>query len=155
MKIALGGDHRGSEVLLELTATLGVAGHELITLGDFDSGRSLDYPDSAWPVAQAVASGKVDFGILVCGSGIGSCITANKMRGVRAAQVHDEIGAETARRHHDANVLCMAADMMGRRLIDRAVETFLATEFEGGRHERRLNKVAAIEAGVFVPAAAG
>ncbi|MEO1235956.1 MAG: RpiB/LacA/LacB family sugar-phosphate isomerase [Planctomycetota bacterium] len=148
MKIALGGDHRGSEILLELTATLGVAGHELVTFGDVSSGKSVDYPDSAWPVAQAVAAGEVDYGILVCGSGIGSCIAANKVRGVRAAQVHDEIGADAARRHHDANVICLAADLMGRRVIDRAVEVFLTTDFEGGRHARRLGKITAIEDGV-------
>lgn len=147
MKIALGADHRGRDVLLELTAMLGGAGHDLVTFGQAEPDKPVDYPDTALPVARVVASGEADLGVLVCGSGIGSCMAANKVRGVRAAQVHDEVGAEMARRHHDANVLCLAADLMGPRTIQRVMETFLAAEFEGGRHARRLEKVAAIEAG--------
>jgi ribose 5-phosphate isomerase B len=152
MKIALGADHRGSDTLLHLTAVLGTAGHELQTFGSRDRDATIDYPDTAYPVARAVAGGEADVGILVCGSGIGSCIVANKVRGIRAALAHDEIGAEMARRHHDANVLCIAADLTGQRIIERLVETFFATPFEGGRHARRLGKITALEEqGVLAP----
>lgn len=150
MKIALGGDHRGHATLIELTAMLGTAGHALASFGIQD-GKTVDYPDTAFPVARAVASGEADMGILVCGSGIGSCIAANKIKGIRAALAHDELGSEMARRHHDANVLCLAADLMGNRTIERVVEMFLATDFEGGRHARRIGKITAVEDG---PAAA-
>lgn len=145
MKIALGADHRGRETLLHLTAMLGSQGHELLTLGPNDD-KPVDYPDTALPVAKAIGNGDAEFGILICGSGIGSCIAANKFRGIRAALAHDEIGAEMARRHHDANILCIAADLMGQRTIDRVVETFFATDFEGGRHARRISKINEIEA---------
>lgn len=143
MKIMLGADHRGRALLLELTVTLGVDGHELETVGSQEG--AVDYPDTALPVARAVAAGDADRGILICGSGIGSCIVANKVRGVRAALAYDEIGAEMARRHHDANILCLAADLTGHRIIERVVNVFLSTPFEGGRHARRLDKISAIE----------
>ena len=145
MRIALGADHRGRAILLKLTTILGLEGHELLTFGQADEDAMVDYPDTALPVAKAVATAEADLGILVCGSGIGSCIVANKVRGIRAALAHDEIGADMARRHHDANILCLAADLTGLRIIDRIVDTFLATPFEGGRHERRLGKIAQLE----------
>ena len=144
MKIMLAVNHRGRALLLELTVTLGAERHVLESL-PCDEG-ALDYPDTALPVANSVAAGEADRGILICGSGIGSCIVANKVRGVRAALAHDEIGAEMARRHHDANVLCLAADLTGARIIERVVQTFLSTDFEGGRHTRRLEKIVAIDA---------
>lgn len=144
MNIALGGDHRGHATLIELTAMLGTAGHTLLSFGGED-GKTVDYPDTALPVARAVAAGEAELGILVCGSGIGSCIAANKVKGIRAALAHDELGAEMARRHHDANILCLAADLMGNRTIERVVQMFLTTEFEGGRHARRIGKITAIE----------
>ncbi|MEM9913534.1 MAG: RpiB/LacA/LacB family sugar-phosphate isomerase [Planctomycetota bacterium] len=144
MNIALGGDHRGHAVLVGLIASLEAEGHTLKVFGSQD-GQTVDYPDTAFPVARAVASGDFERGILVCGSGIGSCIAANKIRGVRAALAHDELGAEMARRHHDANILCLAADLMGGRTIERVVEMFLISEFEGGRHARRLDKITAVE----------
>jgi len=143
MKIMLGADHRGRGLLLELTVTLGVGGYELDAVPCAEG--ALDYPDTALPVARAVAVGEAERGILICGSGIGSCIVANKVRGVRAALAHDQIGAEMARRHHDANVLCLAADLTSTRIIERVVQTFLGTSFEGGRHARRLDKIVAIE----------
>ena len=143
MKIMMAADHRGRGLLLELTVALSVEGREVETVPCSDS--ATDYPDTALPVARAVASGEADRGILICGSGIGSCIVANKVRGVRAALAHDEIGAEMARRHHDANVLCLAADLTGARIIERVVQTFLNTAFEGGRHTRRLEKIGQIE----------
>ncbi|MEE9405028.1 MAG: RpiB/LacA/LacB family sugar-phosphate isomerase [Algisphaera sp.] len=145
MKIMLGADHRGRALLLELTVALGMEGHTLTTVDTVKEG-AVDYPDVAFRVACAVASGEADRGVLVCGSGIGSCIVANKMVGVRAALAHDEIAADMARRHHDANVLCLAADLMAARVVDRVIQAFLNTPFEGGRHARRLEKIAAIEA---------
>ncbi len=106
-----------------------------------------DYPDAAWPVAAAVSSGDADRGVLICGSGIGMSIAANKVRGIRAALVHDEVGADMSRRHNDANVLCLPADLLGPRLIERILTTFMTTDFDGGRHARRVAKIAAIENG--------
>jgi len=146
MKIALGSDHRGSSILLELTGLLGAAGHELLMVGDC-SGQTVDYPDMALPVARSVAQGQADYGVMICGSGIGSCIVANKVSGIRAAVAADEVGAERARQHHDTNVLCLAADLMGVRDVGRVVNTFLETAFEGGRHARRVGKIGAIESG--------
>lgn len=152
MKIAMGADHRGNATLVELTAMLGTDGHTLVIFGgESDDGKTSDYPDTAFPVARAVSTGEADLGILVCGSGIGSCIAANKIKGIRAALAHDEIGAEMARRHHDANILCLAADLMGSRTIERVVETFLTAEFEGGRHARRISKITDFEEGRATP----
>ena len=96
-------------------------------------------------VGRKVASGEVERGILICGSGIGMCIVANKIPGVRAAPCHDDLSAEMSRRHNDLNVLCLSADMLGERLIDRLVEVWLTTAFEGGRHSKRIEKIAEIE----------
>src|SRR5207302_1637820 len=111
------------------------------------SADSVDYPDFAFQVAQAVREGRVDRGILICGTGIGMCIAANKVPGVRAAPCHDSITAEMSRRHNDANVLCLSADLLGEELIERMVRLWLETEFEGGRHARRVEKIARFEAG--------
>jgi ribose 5-phosphate isomerase B len=92
-----------------------------------------------------VSTGEVDRGILLCGSGIGMCIAANKIPGVRAAPCHDDLSAEMSRRHNDLNVLCLSADMLGERLIDRLVEVWLSTPFEGGRHSRRIEKITELE----------
>ncbi len=148
MRIAIGADHRGAEVRIHLVELLSRLGHDIVDYTFCTRDRSCDYPDVAYMVAQAVANNEVDKGILVCGSGIGMCIAANKVRGVRAAQVHDEITAEMSRRHNDANVLCIPADMLGMRVIDRLVQVWLKTEFDGGRHARRVCKITAIEAGL-------
>lgn len=145
MKIMLAADHRGRALLLEMSVSLGGDGHEVKVVPCADD--RVDYPDTALPVARAVAAGEAERGILICGSGIGSSIVANKVAGVRAALAHDAIGAEMARRHHDANVLCLAADLTSTRIIERVVKTFLTTPFEGGRHARRLEKIVQIEAG--------
>ena len=92
-----------------------------------------------------MSTGEVDRGILLCGSGIGMCIAANKIPGVRAAPCHDDLSAEMSRRHNDLNVLCLSADMLGERLIDRLVEVWLSTPFEGGRHSRRIEKITELE----------
>lgn len=147
MKIALGADHRGAEALRSVIETLTALGQIPMSLGICHD-RSCDYPDMAYPVAHAVASGAADRGILICGSGIGMSIAANKVKGIRAALVHDEVGAEISRRHNDANVLCLPADMLGARVIDQIVAVWLRTEFEGGRHERRVQKIKAIESGM-------
>jgi len=152
MKIAVGADHRGSEIKSRIAEWLAREGHELTVIDGCDrtapdADPTCDYPDIAFPVASAVASGTVERGILICGSGIGMSIAANKVGGVRAALVHDEVSADMSRRHNDANVICLPADMLGPRIIDRIVKTWLDTPFEGGRHERRVQKIAAIERG--------
>lgn len=147
MKIALGADHRGADAVTAIIETLTANGHLPTSMGVCDT-RSCDYPDMAYPVAHAVATGQADRGILVCGSGIGMSIAANKVKGIRAALVHDEVGAEVSRRHNDANVLCLPADMLGVRVIEQIVSAWLRTEFEGGRHERRVQKIQAMEQGL-------
>lgn len=145
-RVALGADHRGSEALHQIAQMLRQQSIDTVLCVD-RGGTACDYPDMAFPVCQAVVDGDAELGILACGTGLGSSIAANKVTGVRAALVHDEIGAEMSRRCLDANVLCLAADMTGARLLERIVATFLGTTFEGGRHERRLAKVRAIEVG--------
>lgn len=150
MKIAIGSDHRGTEVRTHLKQILEQGGHDVSEYLPEDAqsnGNSCDYPDVAHPLGHAVANNDVERGILICGSGIGMSIAANKVDGVRAALVHDDIGAEMSRRHNDANVLCLSADMLGMRMIDRLVEQWLTTPFEGGRHARRVAKIKAIEQG--------
>ena len=146
MIIAISADHRGSEALSRITLLLQSHGCEVLDMSACTD-RMCDYPDMAYPVATAVATGQADRGILVCGTGIGMCIAANKVKGVRAALVHDEIGAEISRRHNDANVLCLPGDLLGIRIIERIITCWLKTEFEGGRHARRVNKITAIEEG--------
>ncbi|MSR18926.1 MAG: ribose 5-phosphate isomerase B [Phycisphaerales bacterium] len=146
MKIALGSDHRGSTVASSLSTHLHASGHEIMVLSE-NSGAPTDYPDSAWRVSNEIASGRADRGILICGTGIGMCIAANKVRGIRAALAQDELSAQLSRSHNDANVLCLSADLLGQTLCKRIVDVWMRTAFEGGRHERRLGKIARIEAG--------
>jgi ribose 5-phosphate isomerase B len=146
MRIAIGSDHRGFDVKRRILATLKQLGHEVNDLGT-ESNDSVDYPDFAFQVAKAVSASQVERGILVCGTGIGMCIAANKVKGVRAAPCHDSITAEMSRRHNNANVLCLSADLLGEELIDRMVRIWLQTEFEGGRHARRVEKIGRIEQG--------
>ena len=146
MRIVIGSDHRGTDILDHLHGPLSRAGHEVEKVA-VSPGNSSDYPDIAYPVASAVANGTADRGILICGSGIGMSIAANKVDGVRAALVHDEVSADMSRRHNNANVLCLPGDMLGLRIIERVVMTWLTTPFDGGRHARRVNKIAAIEKG--------
>ena len=145
MRIAVGSDHRGFAVKENLVQLLKKMEHEAVDCGAHDC-ISIDYPDVAAVVARMVHNGEVDRGILICGTGIGMCIAAIKVPGVRAAPCHDDLSAEMSRRHNDLNVLCLSADMLGERLIDRMVEIWLRTEFEGGRHARRVEKIAALEA---------
>ncbi len=145
MRIAVASDHRGFAVKGKILARLAELGHEALDFGP-ESSQSVDYPDFAAKVAAAVSSGQVDRGILICGTGMGMCIVANKFAGIRAAPCHDDLTAEMSRLHNDANVLCLSADLLGDRLVNRMVEIWLKTEFEGGRHKRRLEKIAQYEA---------
>ncbi|MBT6155068.1 MAG: ribose 5-phosphate isomerase B [Planctomycetaceae bacterium] len=144
MKIAVASDHRGFPMKAKVVSLLENLSHESMDLGP-DSSESVDYPDFAEVVAEAVSSGKVDSGILICGTATGMCITANKFPGVRAASCHDELTTQMSRLHNDANVLCLSGDLLGDRLVDRMVEVWLNTKFEGGRHARRVEKITAIE----------
>jgi len=144
MKIAIGSDHRGFDAKKRIMALLEKLGHEVNDVGPFGN-ESVDYPDFALQVANAVGTGQVDRGILICGTGIGMCIAANKVSKVRAAPCHDSITAEMSRRHNDANVLCLSADLLGDELIDRMIRIWLSTGFEGGRHARRVDKITRYE----------
>jgi len=119
-------------------------GQEVIDVGA-DDGTPVDYPDVAAAVAGQVSRGEVDRGILISGSGLGMSIAANKFPGVRAAPCHDDLTAEMSRRHNDLNVLCLASDILGERLVGRLVTIWLNTDFEGGRHARRVQKIAELE----------
>lgn len=144
MKIALASDHRGFVIKGKIIAMLSELGHQPIDMGT-DSAENVDYPDFAVKVAQAISDGAAERGILICGTGMGMCIAANKFPNVRACTCHDDLTAEMSRRHNDANVLCLSADLLGDRLVNRMVELWLKTEFEGGRHARRIEKIARIE----------
>ncbi len=144
MRIAVGSDHRGFGVKGKVVELLKQLQHDVTDAGTF-TGDSCDYPDVASHVGRKVGNGEVDRGILICGTGIGMCIAANKIPGVRAAPCHDDLTAEMSRRHNDLNVLCLSADMLGEKLIDRMIEIWLKTQFEGGRHARRVEKIGEIE----------
>lgn len=146
MRISLGSDHRGVSLVQSFVAQLRGAGHDPVVLGEC-SGASCDYPDIAWLVANSVARGESERGILVCGTGIGMCIAANKVDGIRAALASDELAAQLSRSHNDANVLCLSADLIGPILAKRILDVWMSTSFEGGRHERRLAKITRIEHG--------
>jgi ribose 5-phosphate isomerase B len=146
MRIALGADHRGFAVIRQLADKLKTEGHQVDIHGE-QGAQAADYPEPANAVGRAIASGLADRGILVCGTGIGMSIAANKVQGVRAAVAHDELTAQLSRSHNDANILCLSADLLGQRLIEKITETWIATEFSGGRHARRIHKIQAIEQG--------
>ena len=144
MKIAIAADHAGFVLKEWLRQALVQEGHEVADYGTH-SEESCDYPDYARPVACEVSAGRAERGILVCSTGIGMAIAANKVVGVRAAPCHDPVTAEMSRRHNDANVLCLSADLLGEELIDRMVRIWLDTAFEGGRHARRVEKITRFE----------
>jgi len=147
MKVALSADHRGATGIRQLCEKLKREGHEVELLGDC-TGAPADYPERAYLVGKAVAEQRADVGVLICGTGIGMSIAANKIKGVRAAVVHDELTAQLSRSHNSANVLCLSADLLGQRLIEKITEVWLKTEFEGGRHSRRIRKIVAMENGM-------
>ncbi|TWU25866.1 ribose 5-phosphate isomerase B [Bythopirellula polymerisocia] len=144
MKIAIGSDHRGYHLKEKLAAILRSKGHEVEDVGT-DVTESVDYPDFAAIVGRKVSEQSADRGILICGTGIGMAITANKFPHVRAAPITDEVTAEISRRHNDLNVLCLPADMLSPRMVERMVEVWIETDFEGGRHSRRVDKITEIE----------
>ncbi len=144
IKIAFGSDHRGFALKTTLIKYALEKGYEVKDFGP-DSDESCDYVDFARVVAEAVAKGDADYGVLICGSGIGMSIVANKVPGVRAALVFDRHSAEMTRRHNDANVLCLSGDTIAEALAQDILDIFLATEFEGGRHARRVGKITDIE----------
>jgi ribose 5-phosphate isomerase B len=146
MKLIIGADHRGAEAASRVAERLITLGHQVRTVSP-PPGEACDYPEPAYDVGQAISRGECQMGVLICGTGVGMCMAANKIDGVRAANVHDEITAELSRSHNNANIICLSADLLGPRLIDKVVEVFLATPFAGGRHDRRLQKIAAIEQG--------
>jgi len=144
MKVAIGSDHRGYQAKEQIKGFLSKSGHEVTDFG-CDGTESCDYPDTTLPGSRSVASGEHDRGIFVCGTGIGTSIAANKVRGVRAALCHDELTAGLSRRHNNANVLCLPADLLGEELLRRVVDVWMTTEYEGGRHDRRLGKISDYE----------
>jgi ribose 5-phosphate isomerase B len=144
MKIAVGADHAGYRLKEHLARLLAREGHEVEDLGT-SSADSVDYPDFAAVVSGKVAAGEAERGILVCGTGIGMAMAANKIRGVRAAACNELFSARMARAHNDANVLALGERVVGTGLAEEIVRTFLATPYEDGRHARRLEKIRALE----------
>ena len=145
MKIALASDHGGYELKEYVKTVMERLGHEYVDFG-CHSTESCDYPDFGVPAAQAVASGECERGIVICTTGIGMSIVANKIHGIRCAHCADDLQAELTRRHNNANMLALGAGFTGKNMAERIVEVFLSTEFEGGRHARRVGKVMAAEA---------
>lgn len=144
LRVSLASDHRGVNIKARLIQTLRSQGFEVFDEGTHGE-HSVDYPDFACVVASKISSGQADRGILICGTGIGMAITANKFPGVRAAPCYDEVMIEMSRRHNDVNVLCLPGDMIGDRPVDDLVLLWLRTRFEGGRHERRIKKIDQLE----------
>ncbi|TWT47591.1 ribose 5-phosphate isomerase B [Botrimarina hoheduenensis] len=144
MKIAVASDHRGVDLKRKVISVLESLGHKVVDDGA-NTNDSVDYPDFASVVGRRVSHGEADRGVLICGTGIGMAIAANKFPGVRAAPCTDEVTAEISRRHNDLNVLCLSADLLSPRVVERMVSVWIGTEFEGGRHARRLEKIRDIE----------
>lgn len=144
MRVGVGSDHRGVNLRTKIVELLARLGHEVVDVGSYDD-QAVDYPDIAALVARKVSTGDVHRGILICGTGLGMSIAANKFPGVRAAPCYDDLTAEMSRRQNDLNVLCLSGDILGERLVDRLIEIWLRTEFEGGRHARRVQKIAGLE----------
>jgi ribose 5-phosphate isomerase B len=150
MRIAVGSDHAGFHLKEHVKAALADLGHEVVDVGPETPG-SVDYPQFAAVAARMVGDGEVQRGVLACGSGVGVAIVANKVEGVRAVNAHDTSEAEMARRHNDANVVTLSGSRLGPRQADAIVSAFLRTEFEGGRHARRVGQISALERGRTEP----
>ena len=146
MKIALASDHRGYQAKEQIKAIVKQLGHECVDFGT-ENNDPMDYPDTAYLASKAVSEKQADRAILACGTGIGMSITANKVKGIRAALCYDELNAQISRHHNDANVLCVSGDLTGDVSLRKIVEIWLTTEFNGGRHKRRVDKISAIEEG--------
>ncbi len=140
MKIAIGSDHAGFKLKEAIKEFLEEKGIEVVDFGAHSEER-VDYPDYAIPVAESVAKGEEDFGILICGTGIGMSIAANKVKGIRASLVSDVYSAHSAREHNNANVLCMGGRVLGIELAKEITNTWLNAKFQAGRHERRIKKI--------------
>jgi ribose 5-phosphate isomerase B len=140
LKIAIGGDHAGFQLKEIIKSELESEGYFLEDFGPF-SDQSVDYPDFVHPVANSVENGENNFGILICGSGNGVAMTANKHKGIRAAVCWNEMLAKLARAHNDANILCLAGRFLDDELAMEIVDTFLKTDFDGGRHIKRIKKI--------------
>ena len=140
MKIAIGADHAGYELKEFIKLFLGVEGCEIFDVGT-DSEKSVDYADYGFAVARLVAEGEVDRGILVCGTGIGMSIVANKVKGIRASLISDLYTAVQSRKHLDANILVLGGRVTGKGLAEEIVKAWIATPFEGGRHQKRIEKI--------------
>lgn len=147
MRIAVGSDHRGLALKSAVLNYLSLKGHSFEDLGTYDK-KPVDYPDVARKVGGAVAEGGFERGILICGTGIGMCIAANKVKGVRAALSYNSFTARRARQHTNANVLCLGGEEVKGKELEEILDAFLTTDFEGGRHQARLDKVKAIEDGL-------
>ncbi len=148
MRIAVGADHGGFPLNERIISELGKTGHEIVDFGTHDGSRPDDYPDYALAVGQAVQSGDAEIGILICGSGIGAAVAANKLKGIRAAMCGDTYSGHQSREHDDCNVLCLGARVTGAELALEIVRAFVGARFTGEeRHRRRLAKVAKIESG--------
>ncbi|WDL95192.1 ribose 5-phosphate isomerase B [Alicyclobacillus sp. ALC3] len=145
MKVAVGCDHGGFHLKQTVLDTLRDLGVEFDDLGTYSDG-SVDYPEFGKKVATGVAAGRYDRGILICGTGLGMCITANKVAGVRAVTAHDVFSAEMSRRHNNANVLTMGERVVGPGVARQVVEVWIKTDFEGGRHARRVDQMNALDA---------
>ncbi len=143
MRIAIGCDHRGLELKQKVIKVITGAGHSYEDFGCYTA-ESVDYPDIAKKVGEAVASGKFERGILICATGIGMCIAANKVRGIRAALCHNVFSARRARQHNDANILCLGGEEPAEQ-VPEIVHVFLTSEFEGGRHQNRVDKIKRLE----------
>ena len=144
MRVAIASDHRGVDFCKRVKEELLRLGLEVVDMGA-DGSESVDYPDYAEKVARAVASGEADRGVIACGTGIGMSLAANKVKGIRAAVVHDTFTAERSRAHNDANVLCLGAEVVKEEALPALIKTWFATEFEGGRHQRRVDKISDME----------
>ena len=140
-KIAITSDHGGFDLKEILIKELQTLGHDALNLGTYSGTVAVDYPDYGHAVANAINAGKAEMGIIICGTGIGISIAANRHKGTRAALCHDETTARLAREHNNANVLALGARIIGEEVAKKCVKVFLETEFEGGRHVNRLNKV--------------
>ncbi|MBT8241454.1 MAG: ribose 5-phosphate isomerase B [Acidimicrobiia bacterium] len=138
--VAVASDHAGFAYKSMIAGHLGDAGYDVLDIGTNSPDR-VDYPDFGKAIGEAVAAGEARFGIAVCGSGIGICIAANKVPGVRAGTVHDVTSARLAREHNDANVMCVGERFLGEQVVLDCVDTFLAAEFQGGRHTARVAKL--------------
>ena len=144
MRIALGSDHGGFALKEKIKAHLAEQGHEIEDVGCYGT-ESCDYPRFGKEAAESVASGECERGIVVCTTGIGISMTANKVKGIRCALCHDPWSAEMTRRHNDANMLALGGGVVGYNVAERIVDVFLTTEFEGGRHARRVGLIMDIE----------